>query len=1764
LSSDDLEKKLRLADEAWNKGDVEKALDYLTEALEKNPDNRDVVLKCGEILIALDQVEQAKDLYRGYLSKNLEDYEVKNILDRIEKHSKPSISDVSWRSPKEKSESTIKVSAIVSTYNSERFIRGCLEDLVNQTLYEKGGLEIVVVDSGSQQGERAIVEEFQRRYPNIVYIRTKERETVYAAWNRGIKVAKGVYITNANTDDRHRKDALEIMSNILDKRPEIGLVYADVIITEKENETFDNHTKTGVFQWFDYNREILAISCFVGPQPMWRKSLHDIYGYFDESFHSSGDWEFWLRISEGTKFLHIPEFLGLYLYSPHSAEHRDMDKRIKEDIEVYKRYIPKYLSKLEDVDRGLKFLQEYELRTRRRQPQVWQALFDIKSAIIEKQQIKSEGLSVDRNIYFETASISNKPTKKDLVSIIVFATRKDKIKRCLKSIKKNTMNTYEVIVLVDDDSSGYERLIKKIYKEGNFYRILNTGLSIKDVEGISVLNNSNLDKDVRVRIGFASSINKGISEASGEYIVVMTDDVVVSDGWLSGMLKCLNGLESSGFVGPMSNDAEKGQRIEGFEFKSIEHMNQFAREFMQKNKSRKIIKRKVDGFCMLFRRDLIDRIGLFDEQNFSGTYHFVDEDMCLRAVLEGYTNAIAGDVFVYRNQETNAEYIKSLNRIISDNRKMFSIKWSDAEELSPKWRKLLTANALSAAHDFVQKGIPENAVMVLLEAIKHSREDSRLHFSLVDTLIEKKKYIDAITILETMPDIFKEHPKRYEYLSICKEAVGNYEEAEIYADKALKYNGKSATSLNVKGLIAYKKGDVERAEDYFRKAIEIDDSYGEPYANVGAMKWSKGDKEEAFDYFVKACILSPTVEDIVMNLYNAGVRLTKLNVVEDAFRNAISAYPLNRRLRFLLIDVLMQEGKYVDAMEMLEDFMLDYGMDENTLKIAKSLRDKIGPKEVDKSSEDTISLCMIVKNEEKNIGGCLKKIKPLVDEMIVVDTGSTDMTKDIARAFGAKVHDFKWNNSFSDARNFSIDKASGKWILILDADEAIAPYDFKKLKRLVKETGSKLIAYSFVTRNYVQPMNTVGWVANDGSYIKEEAGTGWYMSEKVRLFPNDDRLRFERPVHELIEYSAIKHGIAIEKCDVPIHHYGKLDRAKVTEKGRDYYELGKIKLAEQGKKNLVAVFELAIQASELELHEEAVEHWKKAIELEPKFPKGYYGLGSSLFTLERYIEAYPALRKAVEMQPDDRDAVLMFSTCELFFGNAKVAIPLLERVLEKDPRFLRALLLIPVCYFCADMSEKGLEILNKLNTMKIDYAKYFIELSKKLYDLNRIPYAISTLNALKMGGYKDEYVDNTIEEYKKRLKEDLFKVKDSRPEISLCMIVKDEEKNIIRCLTAVKPLVDEMIVVDTGSKDNTKKIAQSLGAKVFDFQWSENFSDARNFSIEKASGKWILVIDADEVISPVDFEFIKNLVRHADERKYAFSLITRNYVNQVNTMGWQPNDGKYIEEAGAGWYYGEKVRLFPNIEGVRFEDPVHERVEPSLEKIGISIIDTYIPVHHYGELDVSKVKAKDELYYELGKQRLAEKGGRDVKALYDLGVQASRLERYEEAIEFFNEVIGLDPDYVKAFESMGNAYYNKGDYEKAKEYYKKVIDKGDPSREVVVMSANCEIFTGNSERAIEVLQRLIEKEPTYPLAMFVYCIAFFTAGLKEKGMGLLSTLKGMNIFALRDFIGYARILISLNRYDYALRILKPLKDMEISSEELDELLGVCKKNMIGG
>ncbi|MEO5356697.1 MAG: glycosyltransferase [Nitrospirae bacterium YQR-1] len=206
------------------------------------------------------------------------------------------------------------VTAIVSAYKSERFIRQCLMDLCNQTIGDE--LEIIIVDAASPENEKTIVEEFQRLHHNITYIRTGSRIGVYSAWNLMVKLARGKYITPMSTNDRLRSDAYEILAGYLEQFHDIALVYGNTFQTKHPNESFELHTVYNDFSWPEFSYEQLLQIPMVGPHPMWRAAVHNEIGFFDESYVANGDQEFFLRLGLHHELMSVPEYTGLYWLAP--------------------------------------------------------------------------------------------------------------------------------------------------------------------------------------------------------------------------------------------------------------------------------------------------------------------------------------------------------------------------------------------------------------------------------------------------------------------------------------------------------------------------------------------------------------------------------------------------------------------------------------------------------------------------------------------------------------------------------------------------------------------------------------------------------------------------------------------------------------------------------------------------------------------------------------------------------------------------------------------------------------------------------------------------------------------------------------------------------------------------------------------------------------------------------------------------------------------------------------------------------------------------------------------------------------------------------------------------------------------------------------------------------------------------------------------------------------------------------------------------------
>ena len=162
---------------------------------------------------------------------------------------------------------------------------------------------------------------------------------------------------------------------------------------------------------------------------------------------------------------------------------------------------------------------------------------------------------------------------------------------------------------------------------------------------------------------------------------------------------------------------------------------------------------------------------------------------------------------------------------------------------------------------------------------------------------------------------------------------------------------------------------------------------------------------------------------------------------------------------------------------------------------------------------------------------------------------------------------------------------------------------------------------------------------------------------------------------------------------------------------------------------------------------------------------------------------------------------------------------------------------------------------------------------------------------------------------------------------SLCMIVKNEEKLLAECLDSLKACMDEMILVDTGSVDATKKIAAAYTDKVYDFAWTGDFSEARNFSFSKATGDYIYCADADELLDAENQGRLAELKRHLESAS-EIEIVQMYYVNQLSNGSVYNFDKEY------------RPKLFKRLRTFRWADPIHEQVvtEPLVFDSDIEII----------------------------------------------------------------------------------------------------------------------------------------------------------------------------------------------------------------------------------
>jgi len=303
--------------------------------------------------------------------------------------------------------------------------------------------------------------------------------------------------------------------------------------------------------------------------------------------------------------------------------------------------------------------------------------------------------------------------------------------------------------------------------------------------------------------------------------------------------------------------------------------------------------------------------------------------------------------------------------------------------------------------------------------------------------------------------------------------------------------------------------------------------------------------------------------------------------------------------------------------------------------------------------KEKISGCLIVKNEAEDLDRCVKSMLPILDELIIVDTGSTDNTIEIAKRYTDKIFSYNWQNDFAAARNYAISKAKMPWIIFLDADEYFSERSLKNIRKTINNENGK--ADAFLINGYD--------IAAPGEEIKDKFTV-------IRVFRNKPEIRYQGRIHEYLR----KRGqLVIADCTdiIEIFHtgYAKVVFGKKNKNERNLRLL--LEEVEERPDDGNMHFYLSLQYMFIGDFEKVMEHAQKALKL------GITILGREANTYLNFVKAGFELnhdldelldvsRQCVEKHPNFPDGYLVLIECHLKKGDIDHALFAMEEFLNRD------------------------------------------------------------------------------------------------------------------------------------------------------------------------------------------------------------------------------------------------------------------------------------------------------------------------------------------------------------------------------------------------------------------------------------------------------------------------------------------------------------------
>ncbi|MFN4150515.1 MAG: glycosyltransferase, partial [Candidatus Sericytochromatia bacterium] len=591
--------------------------------------------------------------------------------------------------------------------------------------------------------------------------------------------------------------------------------------------------------------------------------------------------------------------------------------------------------------------------------------------------------------------------------------------------------------------------------------------------------------------------------------------------------------------------------------------------------------------------------------------------------------------------------------------------------------------------------------------------------------------------------------------------------------------------------------------------------------------------------------------------------------------------------------------------------------------------------------KNSLSICIIAKNEEHNIERCLKSVYSIADEIILVDTGSTDKTKELSKKYNAKIYDFKWSDDYSKARNESLKYAKSDWILVLDADEELTEDAKKNLKPFLNSFDKSNISKQTVKTNskaFQIPSNKRQVEAFKVKVI-EPYNNLLNIVYKTVLFKNGQGIKFTKQIHEHITHS----NLSVGNADfISIFHFGNVDKTKEELESKNnkyilklqkiikdnpklsdiffyYYHLGNAYNNISDYKEALRAYYNAFKSynkSNLkkkdsffasiivdiirnlifyqEKYEQAQEFINELVSIAPNFPDIYFYQALVLQKSEKFKEAilnYDKANSLLSKPQNNTDDLSLASLSDFYYytfmfnrGRCYLALNDLDKAFfcfkkayNSNINLIEAKKMIFILYIL----EK--DLFNALSYYKFEDSKNITKVEiDRLLEISYLPkndirYLNSLISLLEVFSGENTYFNKTE---KSLLAKYLNIIKSENTNILTVLIVKNAEKYIEDSINKISSFSSQIIVIDKGSEDKTLELSSKNALVIENKSQNQNW-ELKNYVMDNFKSDFILFLEEDEYISFSNKDNLIQFLKYYQEDKALVFSMKKNKHSKV-------------------------------------------------------------------------------------------------------------------------------------------------------------------------------------------------------------------------------------------------------------------------------------------